>query len=158
MRILFWFLLLAAAAVAVALLARVVSGYVLLVAPPYRVELSLNLLLVLIVLGFLAGYALLRIALRTSALPAEVRAMRRRQQETRVRTKLDAAVVALLEGRYGKATLTGRCSAFPASTPAITLQAREVEVGANYFTMQVTITGGPNAGCTSVGVMTGAKK
>jgi len=102
-RILFWFLLLAAAAVAVALLARVVSGYVLLVAPPYRVELSLNLLLLLIVLGFLAGYALLRIALRTSALPAEVRAMRRRQQETRVRTKLDAAVVALLEGRYGKA-------------------------------------------------------
>jgi len=102
-RILFWFLLVAAAAVAVALAAKVVNGYVLFVAPPYRIELSLNLFLVLVVLGFLAGYALLRIALRTSNLPAEVRAMRRRQQETRARTKLDAAVVALLEGRYGKA-------------------------------------------------------
>src|SRR4030095_15421454 len=43
-RILFWFLLLAAAAVGVALAVKVVSGYVLFVAPPYRLELSLNLL------------------------------------------------------------------------------------------------------------------
>ena len=62
------------------------------------------------------------------------------------------------EGRYGKATLTGRCSALPASSPAFKLEAREVEVGANYFTMQFTLTGGPGAGCTEVGVMTGAKK
>ena len=52
MRILFWFLLLAAAAVAVALAAKVVNGYVLFVAPPYRIELSLNLFLVLIAVGF----------------------------------------------------------------------------------------------------------
>jgi HemY protein len=102
-RILFWFLLLAAAAVGVALAAKLVSGYVLFVAPPYRVELSLNLFLVLAVAGFVAGYALMRLAARTSGLPAEVRAMRRRQREARVRTKLDSAVVALLEGRYGKA-------------------------------------------------------
>jgi len=102
-RILFWFLLLAAAAVAVALAAKLVSGYVLFVAPPYRVELSLNLFLVLAVAGFVAGYALMRVAARTSRMPTEVRAMRSRQREARVRTKLDSAVVALLEGRYGKA-------------------------------------------------------
>ena len=62
------------------------------------------------------------------------------------------------EGRYGKATLTGRCSAFPASAPALTVEAREVEVGANYFTMQLTVTGGTDVGCTDVGVLTGAKK
>jgi hypothetical protein len=62
------------------------------------------------------------------------------------------------EGRYGKATLTGRCAAMPASAPGFTIQAREVEVGANYFTMQYSVTSGPNAGCTSVGVLTGAKK
>jgi hypothetical protein len=63
------------------------------------------------------------------------------------------------EGRYGKATLTGRCSALPASSPAITLEVREVEVGANYFTMQFKRTGGPESvGCTAVGVMTGARK
>ena len=59
-RILFWFLLLAAAAVGVALATRLTTGYVLFVAPPYRVELSLNLLLLLVVAGFVGGYALVR--------------------------------------------------------------------------------------------------
>jgi hypothetical protein len=63
------------------------------------------------------------------------------------------------EGRYGKATLTGRCSALPASTPLFTFDAREVEVGVNYFTMQFKLTGGPDfVGCTQAGVLTGAKK
>ena len=86
-RILFWFLLLAAAAVGVALAAKVVNGYALFVAPPYRVELSLNLLLLLLVAGFVGGYALLRLALRTAALPRDVRALRRRHQEARSRAK-----------------------------------------------------------------------
>jgi HemY protein len=107
-RILFWFLLLAAAAVGVALAVKVVSGYVLFVAPPYRVELSLNLLLLLLIAGFIGGYALLRLALRMAALPRDVRALRRRQQEARARGKLDAAIVALLEGPLRKgATVRG---------------------------------------------------
>jgi HemY protein len=68
-RVLFWFLLLAAAAVAVALAAKITAGYALFVAPPYRVELSLNLLLVLVVGGFVLGYMLLRIVRRTLGLP-----------------------------------------------------------------------------------------
>ena len=103
MRVLFWFLLLAAAAVAVALAAKLTSGYALFVAPPYRVELSLNLLIVLLIAAFVIGYLLLRILRRTLALPEEVRSYRRRQQQDRVRGKQDAAVVALLEGRYGRA-------------------------------------------------------
>jgi len=102
-RVLFWFLLLAAAAVAVALAAKLTSGYALFVAPPYRVELSLNLLIVLLIAAFVIGYLLLRILRRTLALPEEVRSYRRRQQQDRVRGKQDAAVVALLEGRYGRA-------------------------------------------------------
>jgi HemY protein len=102
-RILFWFLLLAAAAVGVALAAKVVNGYVLFVAPPYRVELSLNLMLLLTIGAFVSGYVFVRLALRTAALPRDVRTLRRRQREARARAKLDAAVVALLEGRYGKA-------------------------------------------------------
>jgi hypothetical protein len=62
------------------------------------------------------------------------------------------------EGRYGKATLFGTCSAFPASTPQMRMEAREIEVGPNFFTFQYTITGGANAGCTDVGVFVGAKK
>ena len=103
MRVLFWFLLLAGAAVAVALAARLTAGYALFVAPPYRVELSLNLLVVLVLGAFVALYVLLRLLKRALDLPAQVRAMRRRQQQERARAKQDAAVVALLEGRYGKA-------------------------------------------------------
>ena len=103
MRILFWFLLLAAAAVGVALAAKVINGYALFVAPPYRIELSLNLLLLLVIGGFAGGYALVRLVSRTLRLPQDVQALRRRQRESRARTKLDSAVVALLEGRYGKA-------------------------------------------------------
>ena len=103
MRVLFWFLLLAFAAVAVALAARLTTGYALFVAPPYRVELSLNLLLVLVVASFIAGYVALRIVRRALGLPEAVRAYRQRQREERARGKQDAAVVALLEGRYGRA-------------------------------------------------------
>ena len=103
MRTLFWFLLLAAAAVGVALAAKVINGYALFVAPPYRIELSLNLILLLAIGGFVGGYTLMRMASRIVALPRDVRALRQRQREGRARAKLDAAVVALLEGRYGKA-------------------------------------------------------
>jgi HemY protein len=101
-RILFWFLLLAAAAVAVALGARISTGYALFVAPPYRVELSLNLLLGVLIGGFVGSYILLRVIRRAMGLPQEVRAARRRAQQERARGKHDAAVVALLEGRYGR--------------------------------------------------------
>ena len=103
MRVLFWFLLLAGAAVAVALAARLTTGYALFVAPPYRVELSLNLLLVIVVASFVTGYVLLRIVRRALGLPEEVRRYRQRQQQERARTRQDAAVVALLEGRFGRA-------------------------------------------------------
>ncbi len=103
MRILFWFLLLAAAAVGVALALRLTNGYALFVSPPYRVEIALNLFLLLVVLGFVAFYAGLRVVQRALDLPRGVRALRRRQQLERVRVGQDAAVIALLEGRYGRA-------------------------------------------------------
>ncbi|HUH93495.1 MAG TPA: heme biosynthesis HemY N-terminal domain-containing protein [Casimicrobiaceae bacterium] len=103
MRVLFWFLFLAVAAVVVALAAKLNNGYALLVAPPYRVELSLNLLLLLIVAGFASLYLALRVIVHTARLPAEVRTWRRRQREARSRAKQEAATVALLEGRYVKA-------------------------------------------------------
>jgi HemY protein len=102
-RALFAFLLLAAAAIAVALFARYNTGYALLVAPPYRLEISLNAFVVLVFAAFFLLYLLLRFAARLAALPAEVRESRRRQQAERARNRQDAALVALLEGRFGKA-------------------------------------------------------
>ncbi len=103
MRVLFWFLLLAAAAVGIALAVRLTSGYALFVSPPYRVELSLNVFLLLLVVAFLLLYAGVRLVRRAVALPREVRALRKRQQAERAHQRQDAAVVALLEGRYGRA-------------------------------------------------------
>ena len=48
-----------------ALAVRLNTGYALLVAPPYRIELSLNLLLFLVVGGFLALYFSIRLVSRT---------------------------------------------------------------------------------------------
>ena len=103
MRALFWFLLLAVGAVVAALAAKLNNGYALLVAAPYRIELSLNLLLFLIVGGFLSLYFALRVIVHTTRLPAQVKQWRRLQREARSRAKQDAATVALLEGRYVKA-------------------------------------------------------
>ena len=122
MRALIAFLLIAAAAVTLALLFRLNTGYVLFVAPPYRVELSQNAFLVIAVLAFIALYALVRAGVRLARLPEEVRASRRRRQFERFRSKQDAAVVALIEGRHGKARqFAQEALAIPHSTPVAAL-------------------------------------
>ena len=103
MRFLFWFLFIAVAAVVAALAAKLSHGYALLVSPPYRIELSLNLLLILVVAGYFGLYFAARLIARTVQLPAKVREWRQQQQRDNARSKQDAAIVALLEGRYGKA-------------------------------------------------------
>ena len=103
MRALLAFLVLAAAAVSVALIARINAGYASFVAAPYRVELSLNAFFVLCIAAFVALYAFVRVVARLSRLPRDVREHRRKRQVGRARAKEDAAVVALIEGRHGKA-------------------------------------------------------
>jgi HemY protein len=103
MRALFTVLLVAALAVAATLAARYNAGYVLLVVHPYRIELSLNLLLALILVAFAALYALLRIVSHMLRLPDQVRAFRSRRRQSRATTALFDSVRAFLEGRYAKA-------------------------------------------------------
>ena len=153
MRILFWFLLLAGAAVAVALVARLTSGYALLVTPPYRVELSLNLLLVLAIAAFVAGYAFVRVVKRAIGLPAEVRTMRRRQQQERARSKQDAAVVALLEGRYGKARqFAEEALAIPQSSGVAALVGARAAIDTREFAAAETLLARPDVQVPSLAV------
>jgi HemY protein len=152
-RILFWFLLLAGAAVAVALAAKITAGYALFVAPPYRVELSLNLLIVLVVGGFILGYVLLRVVRRTLGLPEEVRAFRRRQQQERVRAKQDAAVVALLEGRYGRARqYAEEALAIPRSSGLAALVGARAAIDAREFDAAETLLARPDVQVPSLAV------
>jgi len=152
-RILFWLLLLAAAAVGVALLARITDGYVLFVAPPYRVELSLNLFIVLAATGFIVGYALVRVGKRALGLPEEVRALRRRRHVERVRTKLDAAVVALLEGRFGRSRqYAEEALAIPRSSGLPALLGARAAIDARDFAAAETLLARPDAQAPSLAV------
>jgi len=153
MRVLFWFLLLAIAAVVAALAAKLNSGYALLVAPPYRIELSLNLLLVLIVGGFFLLYFGLRMLARTVQLPTQVRQWRRQQKEQRARAKLDAAVVALLEGRYGKAQQEAQESlALPHSSGLAALVAARAAIDMRQFDAAEGLLARPETQSTSLAV------
>lgn len=134
MRFLFWFLLIAVAAVAAALAAKLTHGYALLVAPPYRVELSLSLLVILAIAGFFTLYLLSQMAMRTAELPGRVRAWRAQQKRESARAKQDAAIVALLEGRYGKAQqLAQEALALPYSTGLAALIAARAAIDVRQF-------------------------
>ena len=80
MKGLLWLLTLFALAAGLALAAHVNDGYILLVLPPYRAEISLNLAIVLLLAGFAVAYALLRGVALTLALPTRVRAFRERRR------------------------------------------------------------------------------
>jgi len=79
------------------------EGYVLLVYSPWRIELSLNLFLVLLAAVFCSGYFLVRVVAHTLRLPAYVRAFRIRQGESRAREALEQSLQALYEGRFARA-------------------------------------------------------
>ena len=92
-----------AAAVALALVFGSNEGYVLLVQPPYRIELSLNLLLLLLLIGFFSLHGALRLIRYTLHLPQHVRAYKQAQRHKEAHNALLEGLHALVEGRYGKA-------------------------------------------------------
>jgi HemY protein len=103
MRFALWSVILAALAVGVALFAKHSDGYVVIVAAPYRIELSLNLLVFLVLAGYLAFYMLARLATTLAQIPARVRAYRAERQSTRLRQSLNDALLAFFQGRYASA-------------------------------------------------------
>jgi HemY protein len=128
------FLVLAAAAVTVALLARINSGYALFVAPPYRIELSRNTFFALILIVFIALHLLLRIFTGLARLPRDVRESRRRRQLERARAKQDAALVALIERRDAKARqYADEALAVPGSSPVAALVAARAALDTRDF-------------------------
>ena len=119
MRILLWLLALFALAVGVSLAFGYNDGYVLLVLPPWRIELSLNLFVVLVVGGFLLGHVLLRVVSHTLRLPQAVRAFRERKRREKGARALREAVQQLFEGRYGHALKNAALSYAAHEAPAL---------------------------------------
>ena len=102
MRTLIWLIGIFAIAVGVAMVAGLNDGYVLLVMPPWRVQLSLNLLVVIVVVGSALGYALMRLISRTLQLPTRVAQWRERRRRERAGRALTDSVHALFEGRFAQ--------------------------------------------------------
>jgi HemY protein len=103
MRALLALLAILALAVMLALALRSSNGYALFVVPPWRAELSLNLLIALTAAGSAAAYALVRFAVLVFRLPSRVRAFQERSRGEQGRTTLLQAIGALFEGRFVRA-------------------------------------------------------
>lgn len=103
MRPVLWLLLLAALAVALTLAARFDTGYVLVVIPPWRLEMSF-VMAALVLLGlFVTLYAVAKLLHMALSLPADVRAWRHRRRSDKADTELVRATAALLSGQPGHA-------------------------------------------------------
>ena len=80
MRALLWVIGLFALAVALPVAARYFPGYVLLVLPAHRVELSLSFATLLLGAAFVLAYILLRALSLTLEMPARAKGFRREQR------------------------------------------------------------------------------
>jgi HemY protein len=103
MRLLLWLVALMAAAIGIAVTARFNPGNVVFFYPPHRIDLSLNLFVVLAGLLFLMVYGLVRAVRATLAMPKQVAAYRYRKREREANRGLREALKALFEGRFGHA-------------------------------------------------------
>lgn len=103
MKWLSWLLLLFALAAAVALGMRVNDGYVLIVFPPWRVDVSLNFLLLLLAASFAVFYAVARSVGSLLGLPARVAEYRARVAREKGQQVFFDAFRLLFEGRFGQA-------------------------------------------------------
>ena len=103
MRALVWIIGLSALAAGLVVAARYNTGYALLVSPPYRIELSLNLLVALVLAAFFVGYVAVRLLSGTIRLPARVQAYRATRRREKAHIQLAEALHEFFAGRYARA-------------------------------------------------------
>ncbi len=103
MRLALWFLGLFGTAVALALFAGNNQGTVTLFWPPYRLDLSLNFVVILLILLFLMLHLALRALAALFAMPGHARSWRIQHQERAMHMALLDALSHLLAGRFVRA-------------------------------------------------------
>jgi len=111
MRFFLWLLTLFAAAIGLAVAARYNPGNVVFFYPPYRIDLSLNLFLLIALGVFLLIHFVLRAIDITREMPAKVAAYRREKRDREGNRALREALKGLFEGRYGQAEKAARRAA-----------------------------------------------
>lgn len=91
------------AAVALALLMRFSDGNLALLWPPYRVDISISLVLIVLLAAFVLGHVLLLALSNALGLPARVRDYRARRKREAAFNGLRDGLLAFFEGRFGRA-------------------------------------------------------
>lgn len=104
MRAVIWLLVLFAVAAGGALFASTNPGTISIFWPPYRVDLSLNLALLALVLVFVLVHLAWRTATALGGLPAQARRWRAQQRERAVQGHLVDALFSLSGGRFVRAS------------------------------------------------------
>lgn len=102
MKFLFWILALFTAAVVLAIGANN-PGYVLLVYPPYRIEFSLTLFVLIFLALLLLAYYFSKLAIAVLRLPSYVHNFREQRAISKGRKAMMEALTAFFEGRYAAA-------------------------------------------------------
>jgi len=100
---LLWALWLAVLAAAVAIGLQSTQGSVVALAPPWRIDFSLNFFLLLLALALWLTYRVGRLTQRVGDFPERVRAYRERRSELGALRGLREALKALFEGRFARA-------------------------------------------------------
>lgn len=126
MRWVVWLLVAFALAVGLALLMHFNQGNVAILWPPYRIDVSVNLMLAALASGFTLFHLLLVGARRALGLPQRVREYRVRRQHELALGALRDTVLAFFEGRLGRAERFARGAQGVAATagPAALIAAR----------------------------------
>ena len=129
MRWMVWLLVAFAAAVGLALLMRFNHGNVAILWPPYRIEVSVNLALVVLAATFAALHLVLIGTARALGLPQRVRDYRARRQHDAAVGALRDSVLAFFEGRLARVERFAQAAQSNATTagPAALIAARSAQ-------------------------------
>ena len=119
MRVLLWVLGLFGLAVGLVIWARHDVGYVLLVLPSWRVELSLNLAIIIALGVFVLAYVVVRTTIVTATMPARVRAFQKQRSQSRARATFNEALINFFEGRFGRAEKAASAALKAGESPAL---------------------------------------
>ncbi len=118
-RLLLWLLGLCALAVGLVIAARQNDGFVLIQWSPWRIELSLNLFIVSLLLGVALLYSVFHFIDGLMRMPARAARYRARQRRRRAVTALRDAARLYFEGRYGHAQRSARVAVEGGESPGL---------------------------------------
>jgi HemY protein len=98
-----WILLLAGLAVTTAILTANGGAFVLIVLPPWRIELSVAAFVIAVLLMMVLGFFVTRVTAGTLSLPSSIRALRLGRRQAKAKEAVLFAVEAFFEGNYARA-------------------------------------------------------